>query len=272
MLIKFRAAGLVWPTLLAACALAVLIGLGAWQMQRKAWKDRLQQGILANSRFDREVVVDKYDPAEWAAMLRGNPLDWSYSRYKFRGRFEHDQERHLYAPDPRLGPGFHVYTPLALHLGGRVLVNRGFVPEALKAASSRLEGQIEGLVVVTGLLRQSAPKATFVPANDAARNIWFWVDVPAMLGCSDARPGQTCTARSELEPGATEIVSFHVDATAEPANPGGWPRGGTTNLDLPNRHLEYALTWFGLAATLIGVYGSFAWGRLRGAERSGRPG
>ena len=59
-----------------------------------------------------------------------------------------------------------------------------------------------------------------------------------------------------------------IDAEAEPANPGGWPRGGTTRLDIANRHLEYALTWYGLAATLIGVFAAFAAGRLRAAGQA----
>ena len=54
-----------------------------------------------------------------------------------------------------------------------------------------------------------------------------------------------------------------LDADARPEPRGGLPRGGVTRLDLPNRHLEYALTWFGLALTLIGVYGVFAASRLR---------
>jgi surfeit locus 1 family protein len=58
-------------------------------------------------------------------------------------------------------------------------------------------------------------------------------------------------------------VPFFVDADAEPANPGGFPKGGVTRLTLPNRHLEYALTWYGLALTLVGVYAVFAAGRLR---------
>jgi surfeit locus 1 family protein len=53
-----------------------------------------------------------------------------------------------------------------------------------------------------------------------------------------------------------------LDADAEPAPPGGLPRGGVTRLALPNRHLEYALTWYGLGLTLIGVYAAFAAARL----------
>ena len=58
-------------------------------------------------------------------------------------------------------------------------------------------------------------------------------------------------------------MPFTIDADARPEPPGGLPRGGVTRLDLPNRHLEYALTWYGLALTLIGVYAAFAASRLR---------
>jgi surfeit locus 1 family protein len=58
-------------------------------------------------------------------------------------------------------------------------------------------------------------------------------------------------------------VPFFVDAEASPENPGGFPKGGVTRLALSNRHLEYALTWYGLALTLIGVFAAFAVGRLR---------
>ncbi len=50
---------------------------------------------------------------------------------------------------------------------------------------------------------------------------------------------------------------------AEPTPPGGWPKGGTTRLQLTNRHLEYALTWYGLAATLIAVFAAYAATRWR---------
>ncbi len=60
-----------------------------------------------------------------------------------------------------------------------------------------------------------------------------------------------------------QYVSFFIDVKADPANPGGWPKGGITHLDIPNRHLEYAITWFGLAAALIAVFATYAWPRLR---------
>ena len=94
-------------------------------------------------------------------------------------------------------------------------------------------------------------KALFTPANDAARNLWYWPDVAAMTA-------------SAFPPGA---VMRHCPSwsmpTPSPSRPAACRRGGVTRLDLPNRHLEYAITWYGLALTLIGVYFAFAASRLR---------
>jgi surfeit locus 1 family protein len=66
-----------------------------------------------------------------------------------------------------------------------------------------------------------------------------------------------------LGPDGGRLVPFIVDAEAEPAPPGGFPKGGTTRLELPNRHLEYALTWYGLAAALVVIFAAFAITRWR---------
>jgi surfeit locus 1 family protein len=56
---------------------------------------------------------------------------------------------------------------------------------------------------------------------------------------------------------------FSIDADATPANPGGWPKGGTTEIHLPNPHLQYVITWYGMALALIGVFAVFASQRLK---------
>jgi surfeit locus 1 family protein len=53
---------------------------------------------------------------------------------------------------------------------------------------------------------------------------------------------------------AEKLVPFFIDANDAP-NPGGWPKGGVTLIDLPNNHLQYAITWYGLAAALVFVAG-----------------
>jgi surfeit locus 1 family protein len=268
MLSRLRTARLVWPTVLSISALILLIALGNWQMSRKAWKERLIAQIQAG--LTAAPVDIGPELRGWAAPS----VAAEYRRIKVAGRFLHGQERHLYALGPE-GPGWHVITPMVLGDGDVVLVNRGYVPDALKQPSSRPEGQIAGRVEVTGLLRLPETKATFTPVNDPARNIWFWRDVPAMLRCDPraAAAGNDCgplTGRETPGDGRPKagVYPFVVDAQANPANPGGWPRGGATNFNIPNRHLEYALTWYGLAVTLVVMYAAFAASRWRRAEKS----
>src|SRR5262249_19787900 len=159
----------------------------------------------------------------------------------------HDKERYLYAPTAA-GLGWHVYTPLALAPGRIVWVNRGFVPDANKAPETRAPGLVAGEVEVWGLVRPYPKKGFFQPDNDVAPNLWYWPDVEAMS--ASAFPG-------------IAGPPWVIDADRSPAAPGGLPQGGVTRLELPNRHLEYALTWYGLALTLIAVYFPLAVGRLR---------
>jgi surfeit locus 1 family protein len=238
---RLRSAGLVWPLALALPALAILLGLGTWQLQRLEWKEELIAKIEAR------VEQPPASMAEAERQAAGNP---EYARVKVRGAFRHEGEQLLWAPDPRQGPGYHVYTPLRLGDGRFVLVNRGYVTEALKSPSARPQGQIAGEVDVTGLLREPPQRGMFSPDHDAKTGVWYWRDFDGM-------------ARAALGAEAGKAVRLFLDAEAEPPNPGGWPQGGTTRLTLPNHHLEYALTWYGLAAALIGVLVAFAIGRLR---------
>ena len=244
MLTRLRQAHLVWPTLAALAGLTVLISLGTWQMQRKAWKE----GLLA--KIDARIHAEPV-PLQRVVSLFGRGEDVEYMHVLARGRFLHDKERYLYAPTPG-GQGWHVYTPL--ETGGQIVwVNRGLVLDPQKAPATRQAAQIEGETEVRGLVRVPGRKALFTPENDVQHNLWYWPDLGAMT--ASAFPSGTLTA-----------LPFAIDADAEPAPPGGPPKGGVTRINLPNRHLEYALTWYGLAATLIGVYLAFAAGRLRPAS------
>lgn len=245
MLSSLRRAGLIWPTAFAAVGLAMLLGLGTWQVQRKQWKDAL---IAKIGQRVHAPPVRLADEGRLAAPPSG---DIEYLHVAVTGRFHHDKERYLYAP-AKAGLGWHVYAPLELQAGGRIVwVNRGFVPDARRDPATRRQGQPPGLVEVTGLVRVAHGKTLFTPANDVARNLWHWPDLAAMHASAfgDAGP---------------PALAYSVDADAG-SDPASLPRGGVTRLDLPNRHLEYAVTWYGLALTLIGVYAAFAAARLRAA-------
>jgi surfeit locus 1 family protein len=247
MLRKLRQARLLLPTLLALAGLAVLVSLGTWQLERKAWKEALIAKIAARvgaAPVPIGATMQTLPPGE----------DFAYLHVAAKGRFLHDKERYLYAPSPQ-GLAWHVYAPLELGPGLIVWVNRGLVPDASKAPATRAAGQVDGLTEVRGVVRLMPMPTLFTPRNDVAGNLWYWPDLNAMTA-------------SAFPDGSVKAMGLFVEADAEPAPPGGLPRGGVTRIALPNRHLEYALTWYGLATTLIGVYLAFAISRLRVAGGS----
>jgi surfeit locus 1 family protein len=256
MLQRLHKAGLIWPTVAAFAGLVVLIGLGTWQMERKRWKEDLIAKIADRARADPITLFSKKHEGPWQSFTKG---DLEYLHVAETGRFHHDKERYLYAPTPA-GVGWHVYTPLELLSGHVMWVNRGWVPDARKVPETRADGQLPGEVEVRGLVRLQTRPGWFTPQNDPARNLWYWPDIAAMTASAFPEGSQKAPGGPQ-RPVSLPLV---LEADAQPEPPGGLPRGGVTRLELPNRHLEYALTWYGLAATLIGVYLTFSFSRLRG--------
>src|SRR5680860_419895 len=134
--------GLVGLTAAMLAALAVLVGLGLWQLQRLHWKQGLLAQIEARTKGPPITLKD-------AVALAREGRDPNYYRVRVDGRFHHAKERYLYAvSDGRVG--WHIITPLETEDGDMVLVDRGFVPDELKDPSSRALGQVDKLVTVTG--------------------------------------------------------------------------------------------------------------------------
>jgi surfeit locus 1 family protein len=217
-------------TLGALAGFAVLIGLGTWQVERLHWK----QGLIAQ----REAAVSA-PPAELPRALEAaRPL--AFHRIEARGLFLHDHEILLHAIERQRGAaGYLVLTPLRLEDGSVVLVERGWVPIDKRAAGTRAQGNPPGEITVDGLLRLAPAEKPgwFVPANDPGRDEWFWIDLPAVASAASV-------------PAA---LPFYLEAGPAP-NPGGLPVGGQANTDLPNDHLQYAITWYALAAALAVIY------------------
>ncbi|WP_415289327.1 SURF1 family protein [Brevundimonas sp. S1H14] len=218
--------------------------LGVWQVQRLAWKQELIRQV--DSRIHADPVPAP-GPASFDAVTREAD---QYRRVKASGRFLHDREARVKAVTD-LGPGFWVVTPLADARGFTVLINRGFVPAERTAPETRTEGQVDGPVSVTGLLRISEPKGGFLRDNDPVGDRWFSRDVAAI-------------AQAKRLDGP--VAPYFIDADSTP-NPGGWPRGGLTVVRFANSHLVYALTWFGLA--LMSAGGAVLWLRDERRRRAG---
>ncbi len=226
--------------------IVVLLGLGFWQLERRVWKEELIARIEARTNAPAVAIPSEGD---WKNVSAERD---EYRRVTARGAFRHDREVQVYTvvseQKGRLaGPGYWVMTPLELNSGAAVVVNRGFVPLDRRLPDTRSAGQVAGQTSVTGLLRMPEQATLFSPENDPARNAWYRRD-----------PGEIARAL-KLE----RVAPFTIDADATP-NPGGLPEGGRTRINFRNDHLQYAVTWFGLALALAGVFAAFAWQRLQG--------
>ncbi len=214
-------------------ALVILLSLGTWQVERLHWKE----GLLADIAERRAAAPVQLSDIEAVRKTGG---DIEYRRVSVAGTFDHSRERHFFATFGGQ-TGFYVYTPMTLSDGRILFVNRGFVPYEMKDPKTRTAGELAGQQTVTGYARVRLGKkpSSIVPDNDLAKNIFYWKDLDAMASTTGID--------------ASRVVQFFVDADASAANPGGWPKGGVTQFDLPNSHLQYAVTWYGLAAALVAV-------------------
>lgn len=242
-----RARGLIGPLIATLVTVAILTGLGVWQVKRLAWKEALIARVT--ERLDAPPVAAP-GPAAWPQLDIG---ELEYEPVTVTGTFLNDREIHvvnaLTAPKGKFGGlGYLVMTPLVTDAGWTVYVDRGFVPREKKAPETRAEGEISGATTVTGLFRAPHGRSWFIPADNPETNEWFSRD-PALYARTTGVSGP--------------VAPYIIDAVFDPALPGGLPQGGETIVAFPNSHLGYAITWFGLALCCAGVFVAFARGRLR---------
>lgn len=213
-------------TIATAILLVILIGLGVWQLERLQWK----LGLIASVNAHLNAA-----PISLGEALRRGQ-DAQYRRVRLLGHFDNTNENYVFATDDAGAPVYHVLVPFQTERG-TLIVDRGIVPLELRDPRSRLAGEIDGPTTITGIWRTPDAPGFFTAAPDRAHRIWYSRDVQAM---------------AQLE-GLALLKPVVVEADAKP-NPGGWPKGGQTRVTFRNEHLQYAITWFALAAGLAGVY------------------
>lgn len=208
-------------------AFAVLIGLGTWQMARRAEK----HALIARVEAQRAAP-----PVELPARI-DDPAALDQRRVTVHGRYLHGRELRLINRVRNGVAGIHVITPLVRDDGPTVLIDRGWAPATWGRDDSRLTSLPSGRVRITGIARVPPPPGAFTPANDPAKGVWFFVDLPAMA------------AARNLETFAPVLVVAETDAD------GHWdvpkPEGGSP--EIKDNHLHYALTWYSLALALAAV-------------------
>jgi surfeit locus 1 family protein len=242
---------LLVPAIAAAAAFVVLISLGVWQLERKAWKEAL----LAT--LDERVTaapVPLPPATDWPRLKRD---DWEYRRVVFRAEYlpertgQRGSDGRVWGVGSALrddikAPGIFIFTPAKLPTGDLVVVLRGAVADPKPSWRTPVPPVVTGPADIVGILRWPEPGSWFmVTSYDATQDIWFVRDQIAMAEANRwGRPGP-----------------FYVERESQTPPDGFPPLAGGFKPSLPNNHLGYALTWLGLALVLAISFG--AWVRFR---------
>ena len=231
---------------LGVAALCVLIALGWWQKNRLEWKEGLLAEIEAN-------VSAPALPLDQVLGTHSFPPALEYRPASVTGTFT-DTPQQFFLATYNGTSGWHVYAAFKLADGRHLIVNRGFVP--FDARDDRQILPPADPLTLTGLLRLPlAEKPSWiVPDNDPAAATYYWKDLAAMraaMGLADA-----------------PFVEVFLDLTS-PGTATGLPIPGVTLIDLPNNHLQYMITWWGLALALLGVMVAYGLRTRRGRHEGG---
>ncbi|HTC83186.1 MAG TPA: SURF1 family protein [Rhizomicrobium sp.] len=222
-----------YPGLTIACVLlvAILCGLGVWQLERLQWKLALIATVTGHMTAP---------PLTLDHILAMKPDDAQYRRVMLSGRFDHAKETYVFTTDASGAAVYHVLTPFHSDDGKTLIVDRGEVPKERLDPVTRRQGNPSDELAITGVWRAPDAPGLFTPPPDVAHRIWYARDLKAI------------TAADHLTLSAPVVI----EADATPI-PGGWPKGGQTVFSFRNQHLSYAVTWFGLAVVLLCIWFSY---------------
>jgi len=240
---------LVLRALLALVGFVLLVLLGTWQLERKAWKEALIDTL------SRRLAAEPAQLPDVGTWPRLDPSEMEFRPVHLRAELLEAKEALVFTNgsalrDDARGPGYWVFTPARLAEGSIVMIDRGFVPEGRQDPATRRQGELDGMLDIVGVMRWPEPRGFFTPKDDPARNLWFVRDPTAIAAAKNLGP----------------VAPFYVEQES-PVPPGGLPSPARLTPHLPNNHLQYAITWYGLAAVLAAVFGAFAWSSWRQGAR-----
>ncbi|WP_332686097.1 SURF1 family protein [Bosea sp. (in: a-proteobacteria)] len=243
---------LLLPALLTLVGVGVLCLLGSWQLQRMSEKHAFIERLRAQAEGPASAMPAS---AEWHSL---DPAGLDLQRVAVKGTYLDNGiagVRTTIASGPPgsrqlSGFGRWVFQGFRLEDGATILVNRGFVPEARYASIA----PASGAATVAGFLRAPEARNSFTPADLPGQREFYTRD-PAAIAASLGLPPAPFYLEAERQ----------GDGMTAPAGVDVKELIGR----IPDNHLQYALTWFGLALTLIGVFGAFAWQARRPPSRAG---
>ncbi len=234
--------GLLLPSAFVLGALAVLLALGTWQIERKTWKEAL---IAAMDQRLAAAPAELPAPQGWSGLTQDGA---EFRRVRVRVDFSGGDALVYTSGSPLRddvkAPGYFVFSAGRLPGGERIVVNRGYVRDKTYPVQS-------GVQEIVGYLRWPEASPLFVTDYDASAGVFYVRDHRLM-------------ARQR---GWGDVAPFYIEQEA-PVPPGGVPHPANLRVNLPNNHLQYALTWYGLALVLVGVFAAWL---LRRRAPAGSP-
>ncbi len=230
-----RRRSLLIPAVMTLAALALFIGLGIWQVERKAWKEDLIDMLTRRLESDPAELPP---PAGWSRLDAGNA---EFRRVRLNVQFQKANDALVYTSGSQIrddvkGQGFFVFSPARFSGGATIVINRGFVPDKNYPAA-------EGAQEIVGVLRWPESPSWFTPDRDSA-GTWYARDHLAMAQAQ----------------GWGNVAPFYIEME-DPVPPGGLPHPSVLKVRLRNDHLQYAITWFGLAAVTAIMFAFWTWRR-----------
>ena len=225
----------VWLTIFALPSFLILIILGSWQVQRLSWKSDLISNY--NNNFQQAPITVK----ELFKDRKNN----KYRRTVIYGEYDHANEIQIIGKTYEGNAGFHIITPFILENNEIIYINRGWVPKKYSDKKTRKFSLLEDKVRVVGLVRLPQKKGYFVPENEPENGFWFTI-IPEELNNY-----LNISAENEFY-----IDELNIDGKLK------LPMPANGKVQVPNNHLQYAITWYSLALGLLIVY--FAWHRQNG--------
>lgn len=240
-----RARNFILPSVMTIAIVAMLIGLGVWQLERRVGKlailSAMEQRLAAQAAPLPPV-------SQWSALT---PADAEFRRVTFTATPEAHPSALVFAAPSSLrkdvsGTGVWAFSPMRLGDGATVVVNRGFVPDgqAVPAAAATSPETL------TGYIRFPEAKGWLTPPPDTGKRMWFLRDHRAMAEALG------------WERAGGQVAPFYIDLES-PVPPGGWPRPGPLQVNLKNDHLQYAITWFLLAIAVSIAFAVWVRGQRR---------
>lgn len=234
---------------------ALFVGLGVWQLQRRVWKHAL---IAALTSRVTAAPVPLPEPSQWPALTAARD---EFRRVTFTATYRRAPDAMVYSAGSAVRPdvsgvGTWAFLPARLPSGESIVINAGFVPNTMqdlkvqdRAVAKLLTG---GPATLTGYLRFPERPGLFTPAAEPNKRLWF--------------------ARDHLEMarqlGWGQVAPFYIDLE-QPLPADGLPKAGPLTVHLRDEHMQYAITWFSLALLVLIAFAAWLRGRWRTSSTAG---